>query len=249
MNYPKSFIARHIRFINDDVIEVQRYEPLHEYRKLFFLLSYVTLALTFMLSLFYEFSLKQAEVKWGFVIFITLFLIGKFIPNPRPVRFDKKRKIIYLWDKNRLWIKRYPDAALKTRSALLHTLPIIQDWHIVTTRINIYRHETTIHRLKLDLEELPFRREYFEGIQIGLFNNKEETRKLFEFIVDFLRSKQISEFESYKNLKNWNVIDNLYFLGFFTLKYNEEKTEKAIQEWLGKPKLKNKHKTKRFKTT
>lgn len=222
MQYDEKFVGYHVKFITPNLIEVKRKS---NKRFGFSLMGFVFIALYFIFDAVV--SKEGINVIWLLIIGLFSLLIAWGEPNLRPVRFDRRRKLIYLWHKNKIYARSYPDWALKTKKLLKRELDI--------TFVNyVQRSGKTSRQINHAsiLLDAPNRKDYVIA-ELGLGDSPEGDHLLGDFILDFLMSKDNTLYHTYQHINGNLSWLNLCFGGFWSRSYpKEEIVEREIQDWL-----------------
>ena len=180
-------------------------------------------------------EMHSSNIYWGwFYILFPLFWFFMVIsPKWRPVRFDAKRRLVYFWSWDQLYIMHYPKSVQRDREQLLSFLspefftPWIRPKHFGSLVFNI-PHENP--------DKKSARR-----VPLGIYRPacEYQNHALLNFILDYLGSENPDE-EYGKFFKKEKRITSDYFNWFYQFSlfpqigYNEKKVEARIQAWLDK---------------
>ncbi|MCQ9120502.1 hypothetical protein BKG95_09750 [Rodentibacter pneumotropicus] len=186
--------------------------------------------------------------QWGYTFFLSplfLLLFLALIPNQRPVRIDKRKKIAYLQSWGRFYIYKIPEVIFKhkkynySEAIIAHTLSfnngIFFSKIIVDTDLGhyllpmIYNEKPRVILLGLPAEK----KESIIVRQIGSAGIREG--ELMDFIEDFLLSENEDFYSIYSPIKSKNCFYNLLSFTLFPISYNEAKTLERTEKWLNKP--------------
>lgn len=238
MNYEKEgdlpyLLNEGVRLVNDDVIEIKRgwYEDV---RKPIWLAIIFCVLLGAIFTLYYG---KPTSISLGEWIFVAIFLFLANIPKARPIRIDRKRRLIYFSYFGKFYIYRYQKGQINAPYLPFYT-------EVITRNVrSVSRYYSMLH-IELPSEN----QESQKTIKVRLGSERVSSEVLESFIYRFtnfyLTGKDIQsvlkigsgitltkgiKFFFYTLLK---VILNLSLLPSFG--YNEKRTEKKIQAWLKK---------------
>lgn len=222
-----------VRLVNDDVIEIKRgwYEDVRKP---------IWLAVTFCALFGIIFTLcygKPTSISFGEWIFIAIVLFLANIPKARPIRIDRKRRLIYFSYFGQFYIYRYQKGNINASYLPFYT-------EVITRKVrSVPRYYPMLH-IELPSEN----RESQKTIKIRLGNERVLSEVLEPFVYRFtnfyLTGKDIQSvlkigrgITRTKGMKFFfhtllRVILNLSLLPSFG--YNEKRTEKKIQAWLKK---------------
>lgn len=243
----KAYLFKSIHFVNDDVIELRRSlsDLIVMILSCFLFLLFILIVMNIFIkeeysdliysfyALFYPEKLPLAyligqnyeNIKMAGVIFIVLpivlLLCIKFIPVARPIRINRKRRIIYFWSWGKFYIYRIP--VQNYQQGILDILPLYFCDKPSGCFIGIPSE---------DGKKIITR-------QIGLLSTSLEQKvALKSFLNHYLRYQDGDALYQYKKEKfeycqrKINLFKKICKIGVYTFKYNEEKTEAAIQKWL-----------------
>lgn len=222
-------IALEIKFVKDDVIELNR-SWLDGVRFLAWIVLFGE-AVTW-LTLFYPQYQegKRALFELGEIIFISVLFIIANLPQPRPIRIDRKRRIIYFASWGTFYIEPYQPTYWN-----IGYLPLKIKEHQGSVRGMSYWYYMLIMTLRSE------DRKKVKNIRLGTaeigkfiyrFTNYEISNESVKLMIKSGRKPIINE--------GWNMFwGSLFaFISKFSflpaLGYNEKRTEKKIQAWLKK---------------
>lgn len=185
-------------------------------------------------------SLRQ----WGYTFFLSplfLLLFLALIPNQRPIRIDKRKRIAYLKSWGRFYIYKIPQVIFKRKkynnseNITAQTLSFNNGIAFLKTIINtdsdyllpmMYSEKPRMILLGLPAEK----KESIIVRQIG--NGGIGEGELMNFIEDFLLSENDNFYSIYSLIKSKY---NMLSFTLFPISYHEDKTLERIEKWLNKP--------------
>lgn len=172
------------------------------------------------------------EIFWAWLPVILLFsgiLFSSIIPNSRPMRIDRKRRLLYFQGWKKFYIYRYPNIIFP--EILADHVPFMgQD-----SRAELYFHPYQVkyrrHGLYLGLQATDKSKVVVR--KLGAFNMRVQGDALLtHFLFNFMTNKEKNAFNEYKNTKNYHPCTRLLYLSVINFYYDENKTERQIQQWL-----------------
>ncbi|OOF76826.1 hypothetical protein BKG96_09695 [Rodentibacter caecimuris] len=205
---------------------------------------------------FEEFENGHANIiinlrQWGYTLFLTPFFLLLFfslIPNQRPVRIDKHKKIAYLQSWGRFYIYKIPKIIFQ-RKKYCYSADIVNQMYSFNN--TLFLSTTTSKEDISDLGNYLLPMIYNEKprvILLGLPGEKKESiivrqigdfgigeGELMDFIEEFLLSDNDDFYSMYSNDNRKNCFHNMLSFTLFPIRYNEDKTLERIEKWLNRP--------------
>lgn len=222
-------IALSIKFVKDDVIELRR-SWLDSVRFLAWFLLFCY-AETWLMIFYPQYKEGQKELfELGGIVFISVVFIIANLPQPRPVRIDRKRRIIYFSFWGRFYIEHYQPTywnigylpfKLKEYSGNVRGMSYWYNMLVVTLHSEDRKKIKNIQLGASNIEDIIYQ-----------FTNYEISNESLKLFIKSGKKPVINE--------GWNMFwGSLFaFISKFSLipdlGYNEKRTEKKIQAWLKK---------------
>ncbi|WP_241013556.1 hypothetical protein [Aggregatibacter actinomycetemcomitans] len=163
---------------------------------------------------------------WGFIYYILpiiLILINWLIPESRPIRLDRRNGIIYFKSWWKYFIYRIPmDSFEQSTPNEMH----IGLSDILPLQFNIGSLAGGFIALHSADHKSIITREIWVG------KDEDEKDELEKFLTDYFHYKEDPKIKAYSQKKV--LCKRIFSFHFFSLSYNEKKTEKFIQDYLDK---------------
>lgn len=163
---------------------------------------------------------------WGGIYyilpFVFIFLI-LFIPESRPVRVDRKNGIIYFKSWRKYFLYRIPQDYFDPSSSSARYVALTD---VLPLEFNLGKLEGGFIALYSADHKSIITREIWVG------KNEDEKDELEKFLINFINYKEGDEFKEYAKKKP--LCKRILSFSFFSLGYNEKKTEAFIQDYFEK---------------